>query len=212
MRNIVLIVDDRPQFLATFAKQCVDWFKKWKPKLEVVARTSAKKARTFLKAEGDRVELAIVDIRLPTTTQGRNLLLYMKKNYPAIRRIAITAEADREEVGAMAAQQLFHGYIDKDWWEDSLQKKTTIRKEIKRVLDEPCDPAAHSSIVAALERWLEQDPNMRNKKLTFMSGEHMTIAEVLDEIRNGTPLGKMQERTIFRLACDLFSHKSPEGS
>ena len=203
MRNYVLIVDDKKKFLATFQKQCDEWFKKNKSQMDVVARTSTQEAKAFLKKEGGSVELAIVDIRLPTTLRGSEFLAYIKKNYPTIRRIAITAEADRGEVGAMVANRLFHGYVDKDWWDP--HKKNKIWKEIKRVLNEPCDISAHSSIVAAIEQWLEQDPKMNDKKLTAMSGEETTIAQILNEIKKGTSFGKQQERTIFRIACDLFS-------
>ena len=197
MSRIALIVDDEKAFLRQFANTYDSWF--GKTGLEIETRTSADAARRYLRKSGDDVELIIVDIKLPTAQKGMNLLSFVQEHFPIVKRIAMTAQADREVVGRIAAAGLVDGYFEKK----ARDKK--IRNEIRHVLDKPLDPFAHSKITEAVRRWLEQNPEAKDKEMHFMcSKDSMTICDVLTEMEKGTPFGKSMERVVFQLAWDLW--------
>ena len=144
MARIALIVDDKKTYLRQFTKKHDPWFHE--NGLEVETKNCAADARKYLKKSGDQVEVIIVDIRLPSAKAAMNLLSFAQENFPMIKKIVMTGQADRDDVGKMGAAGLINGYFgkDKEW------PKARVEREIKRVLDERLEPVAHSRITEAL--------------------------------------------------------------
>jgi response regulator RpfG family c-di-GMP phosphodiesterase len=201
---MVLIVDDDKRFLRTFVKRYDDFFSRFG--LEIEEKQDAKETIKYLKREGKQVELIIVDIILPVPKVAMDLLSFAKDHFPSIKRIAITAKAERKDVGKIVARRLIDGYLEKDW------KEQETKEEIKRVLQEPCEPIAHSRITEAIEGYLKQNPEAKEKKMQFLDlDKPITVAGLLDEIKMGTPFGRRQERLLYQLAWDLFKSGRKKG-
>jgi CheY-like chemotaxis protein len=198
MQRIALIVDDDKQFLRTFVKDNDDFFSQLG--LDIEEKRDAKEAIKYLKSKSKEVELIIVDIFLPIPKRAMELLSFAKDRFPSIKKIAMTAIAGRADVGKMGAERLIDGYLEKVGW-----TKQQIQSEIKRVLQEPCEPIAHSRITEAIEGYLKQNPEAKDIKMDLLDrDEPITVAGLLHEIEIGTPFGRRQERLLYQLAWDLF--------
>ncbi len=198
MSRLVLVVDDEGEFLRTFAERSDPLFRDFDLELETC--TTARQARSFVKKKGRDLELVIVDLMLPDIGDSMSLLTFAKNEFPGMKRIAITAHAERDDVGMMCVNKgLAHGYIEKKW---SWPKQ---RAEIKRVLERCADPVAHSRIVEAIEEYLERNPAEKKAKIRFLDeDEPLTLAALLDHIKRGTAFGLAQERVLYELAFEMF--------
>jgi len=199
MLRIVMVVDDEPGFLSRFVAAHDKWFAK--AKLEVQPAESLAKARQFLQTRGNEVEIALVDIKLPQPQQAVDLLAYLKMTTPAIKRVAMTVHAQKDDVGRLVAGRLIDGYFNKDW------TPQRIRKEIKRVLEEPCEPPTHRRIVEAVRLWLKQNPQAKKRRIPTLGRKARTLEEIAGEIEKETHFGIRQERLIYQLAWNLFAGK-----
>ena len=200
--DIALLVDDRRDYLEGFKAEYSDCFKAWD--CEILTLDDVNKVRKLLNSKkGKRVKLVIIDILLPNHQAGLKLLSYVKKRFPQVRRIAITGLAKTQHVGEIAVGQLADGYIEKKWSEKQ------IKREIKRVLEMPCDVVTHSKITEAIQRWLELNPKARNEKIQFLEPGRppMAIKDILREIESGTALGKRMERIFFQMVFDFWAEK-----
>lgn len=196
MERTVLIVDDERTFLDRFAEEHDAWFNGLN--LEVATADSVRKARQFLQKRGTEVEIVIIDIRLPQSRHAVNLFTYVRERLPAVRRIAMTVHAQKDDIGSLVAGRLIEGYFNKDW------PKQKIRKEITRVLEELCEPTTHTQISNAIRQWLDRNPAAKQQKMRTLSGRARTMEDIVSEIERGTPLGARQERLIYQLAWNLF--------
>lgn len=201
MPNFGLIVDDKPEFLVTFADKYGPWFRR--RGLELVTKSSADDARRFIRKHGKSIEFAAVDILLPRPQIAIRLLMYITEHYSGIKRIAITAQADRDTIGSMVARRLIDGYVDKVW------KERRILQEFRRVLENPCDPMAHTRITEAVRQWVRHHPEMRDQHLTMLDNKKYTMADIVREIEAGTEFGKRQERLILQMAFDQWVEERP---
>ena len=101
-QDMALIVDDDRSFLDGFSHRYGQWFKR--RGLALASRDTSRGARAHLRSkEGRRVVLVLVDVLLPTPKDAMDLLSHIAGRFPHIKKIALTARAEREDVGRMGA-------------------------------------------------------------------------------------------------------------
>ena len=203
-QDMALIVDDDRSFLDGFSHRYGQWFKR--RGLALASRDTSRGARAHLRSkEGRRVVLVLVDVLLPTPKDAMDLLAHIAGRFPHIKKIALTARAEREDVGRMGAAGVIEGYIEKKW------HPRKIMKEIGRVLDAPSAQVQHTMIVEALERLIKQDPEAAKRKIVFVDRGGMTFEELLQEIKRRSQFGRKQARLLFQMQIDGQSRTEKVG-
>jgi FixJ family two-component response regulator len=104
-RPAVLFVDDEEQALKYFPKVLAKGF-------EVFTANSAAAAVGVLEAHGERVGVIVSDQRMPGRT-GVDLLIEVRRRWPAIVRILLTAYADLDSAIAAVNAGAIHKYLNK---------------------------------------------------------------------------------------------------
>jgi FixJ family two-component response regulator len=104
-RPAVLYVDDEEQALKYFPKVLAKGF-------EVLTANSAAAAVGVLEAHGDRVGVIVSDQRMPGRT-GVELLTEVRRRWPGIVRILLTAYADLDSAIAAVNAGAIHKYLNK---------------------------------------------------------------------------------------------------
>jgi FixJ family two-component response regulator len=104
-RPAVLYVDDEEQALKYFPRILAKGF-------EVLTANSAAAAITALEAHGPRVGVIVSDQRMPGRT-GVDLLTEVRRRWPGIVRILLTAYADLDSAIAAVNAGAIHKYLNK---------------------------------------------------------------------------------------------------
>jgi FixJ family two-component response regulator len=113
-RPAVLYVDDEEQALKYFPKILARGF-------EVLTANSAAAAITLLEARGPRVGVIVSDQRMPGRT-GVELLTEVRRRWPGIVRILLTAYADLDSAIAAVNAGAIHKYLNKPVEIDPMRK------------------------------------------------------------------------------------------
>lgn len=104
-RPAVLYVDDEEQALKYFPKILAKGF-------DVLTANSAAAGIAVLEAHGDRIGVLVSDQRMPGRT-GVELLTEVRRRWPGIVRILLTAYADLESAIAAVNAGAIHKYLNK---------------------------------------------------------------------------------------------------
>src|SRR4051812_8423308 len=104
-RPAVLYVDDEEQALKYFPKVLAKGF-------DVLTANSAAAGIAVLEAQGDRIGVLVSDQRMPGRT-GVDLLTEVRRRWPGIVRILLTAYADLESAIAAVNAGAIHKYLNK---------------------------------------------------------------------------------------------------
>jgi DNA-binding NtrC family response regulator len=196
---MAIIVDDKQFFLRQFANKHARVFARMGLGV-ALANTAAGAMKTLRDLPDARdAKLAIVDIVLKRPRESMRLMDRIRSQYPWMKIVAITGQAERDAVGKMAAHRLIDGYIDKDWGEDK------ARREIRRVSAEPSPETQEAVVVQALEHLLEKNPEARQRRYSFSGRPGMTFEDLLREIRQRSEFGRKQERLLFQMVIDFLS-------
>jgi len=110
-QQAILIIDDERIVLASMVQSLAEWARKRSVRL--LACGSAEEGLRKLEQEGNRVAVAVSDLRMPGMG-GREFFLRVGKLYPEIISVLVTGFADLDEI-VNALQSGVYSFILKPW-------------------------------------------------------------------------------------------------
>jgi CheY-like chemotaxis protein len=110
-QRYILVVDDEAQIIRSINRELSDWAEG--QNLTVTGTVIGPLALEFIEEHEGEVPLVIADIRMPGMSGG-DMALEIKRRYPNIKIIVLTAYNDRSEIDKARTAGI-HAFMTKPW-------------------------------------------------------------------------------------------------
>lgn len=181
----MIVVEDN----AALARNLIHNLQQQFPDFEIHAAESvaeAKRVLTGIRRKGHTVRVVIVDEALKDKARGSELLAYLQRYYPGIRKVMLASQATTSDLSKAINEGGVDRYVPKA---DYRNNHNLLFDAIRGALREHQQGPIYQALAEMLER-AQQAGGGEEVLLVAAKKKTMTAAELLRHISEGTPLGQ----------------------
>lgn len=198
IKNHMLVVEDNISLQRSVIKDIKRWF----PSYEVEGVDSFEAARNVLRrnrSKGVITRVIIVDEKLKGSLRGSDLVAYVDRYYPGIRKIMLAALARVIDLSKALNKGDLDKYILKDEYEDN---PNALREAIQSALREK-----RGFIYDAITELLSKAEKEGHEEPVILAAgkRQLKPADLLREITHETKLGRDHMKNFAKLVYSLFT-------
>lgn len=192
----MLFVEDEPSVQANV----VDWLKQQFPDYKVEGVSTVNEAKATIRGGRKRgliTRVVIVDEVLPDG-RGSELLKYLQKQYPGIKKIMLAALAKTEDLSRAINYGNLDKYILKD---DFAHDHNLLSDSIRDTLEGEKD-FVYEAIAEVLKS--AEEEGVEEEAILVSGRAYLTPAELLRQITMETKLGRKHMKDFSKLLYNAF--------
>lgn len=188
----VVVIDDDPKVQKDpFIFEAAELFE------NVIVFDGPNEGLEFIRNNLSERMIIILDIAFPDLLPNGHKILEFIRNLSFLIPVIIWSARDE-------AKEEFADFIKNRAF--SFLKKTVSSEEIIAEI-KSAEESINSNIDVALEEWINAHSEEQKNQpyLVTVDGMHLSLNDILDEIRKQTPTGKQFSKSLSKLTIDLIS-------